>query len=84
MSRPELRDLFAVANSMHHNFYENWMPVEMVEQIVGRVKACLTELETVSYELPASFAVETRAQRRRQERLTGQRSPHDTPSEEGA
>ena len=81
--QPELRDMFVAANSMHQNFYENWMPEETVEQIVGRVKEYLAELETVSPQLPASFAVETRAQRRRLERLNGQRPPHDTPSEEG-
>ena len=75
LSRPELRELFAVANSMHQNFYENWMPAETVEHIVGRVRDYLTELESVSPQLPASFAVETRAQRRRLERLTGQAEP---------
>ena len=81
--QPELRDMFMQANSMHQNFYENWMPEEMVQQGVGRIKEYLAELEAVSPQLPASFAVETRAQRRRLERLTGQRPPHDTPSEEG-
>ena len=81
--QPELRDMFLAANSMHQNFYENWMPEEMVEQVVGRVKQYLAELEVVSPRLPESFAVETRAQRRRLERLNGQRPPHDTPSEEG-
>lgn len=81
--QPELRDIFMQANSMHQNFYENWMPEEMVQQGVGRVKEYLAELEAVSPQLPASFAVETRAQRRRLERLTGQRPPHDTPLEEG-
>lgn len=83
LSRPDLRDLFAVANSMHQNLYENWMPEEGVEHGVGRVKEYLAELASVSPQLPASFAVETRAQRRRLERLTGQRPPHDTPSAEG-
>ena len=55
---------------MHQNFYENWMPEEVVEQVVGRVKAYLAELEAASSQLPASFAVETRAQRRRLARLT--------------
>ena len=81
--QPELRDIFMQANSMHQNFYENWMPEETVQQGVGRVKAYLAELEAVSPQLPASFTVETRAQRRRLERLTGLRPPHDTPLEEG-
>ena len=73
--RPELRDVFVEANSMHQNFYENWMPEETVEQVVGRVKAYLAELEALSPQLPASFVVETRAQRRRLARLTGQETP---------
>ena len=79
LGRPDLQDSFTVANSMHQNFYENWMPPESVERGVERVKGFLTELQGVSPQLPASFAVETRAQRRRLERLTGQRPPHDTP-----
>ena len=81
--RPELRDMFMQANSMHQNFYENWMPEETVQQGVGRVRDYLAELESVSPQLPASFTFETRAQRRRLERLNGQHPPHDTPSEEG-
>lgn len=73
--QPELRDMFMQASSMHQNFYENWMPEEMVQQGVGRVKAYLAELEAVSPQLPASFTAETRAQRRRLARLTGQSAP---------
>ena len=73
--RPELRDMFVEANSMHQNFYENWMPEETVEQVVGRVKAYLAELDAASPQLPASFVVETRAQRRRLARLTEQVTP---------
>ena len=83
LGRPDLRDMFQSAKSMHQNFYENWESEEGVEYAVGRVKEYLAELEAVSPVMPASFAVETRAQRRRLERLTGQRPPHDTPSEKG-
>ncbi len=83
LGRPGLRDMFQSAKSMHQNFYENWESEEGVEYAVGRIKEYLAELESVSPYLPASFAVETRARRRRLERLTGQRPPHDTPSEEG-
>ena len=75
LGRPDLRDLFAVAKSMHQNFYENWEPVDEVEYAVGRVKEYLAELEAVGPRLPASFVVETRAQRRRLARLTGQSAP---------
>ena len=75
LNRPDLHDLFALARTMHQNFYENWEPVEVVEYSVGRIKDYLGELETVSPQIPASFVVETRARRRRLERLTGQSDP---------
>ena len=75
LDRQDLRDLFAVANTMHHNFYENWFQEDEVEYGIGRVKEYLAELEAVSSQLPGSFVVETRAQRRRLERLTGQSDP---------
>ena len=73
--RPDLRDMFLAAKTMHQNFYENWEPEEGVEYAVGRIREYLAELEAVSPQLPASFAVETRAQRRRLARLTGQAEP---------
>ena len=79
LGRPGLRDMFMAANAMHQNFYEDWMSEEDVGYAVGRIREYLAELEAVSPEIPASFAVETRAQRRRLERLTGQRPPHDIP-----
>ena len=75
LGRTELHDMFSAAKAMHQNFYENWEPEEGVEYAVGRVKDYLAELETVSPQLPASFAVETRAQRRRLGRLTGESEP---------
>ena len=73
--RPDLRDMFQSAKSMHQNFYENWEPEEGVEYAVGRIKEYLAELVAVSPQLPESFTVETRAQRRRLARLTGQSAP---------
>ena len=75
LGRADLRDMFQSAKSMHQNFYENWEPEEGVEYAVGRVKQFLTELEAVPTEFPASFVVDTRARRRRMERLTGQSEP---------
>ncbi len=80
--RPELRNLFAVAKSMHQNFYENWMPEDEVAHGVGRVKAYLTELESMSAQPATPFTIETRAQRRRLDRLTAKSEPMvDIPSE---
>ena len=75
LGRDDLRSLFAVARSMHQNFYENWFQEDEVEYGVNTVKTYLSELESVSPQLPASFAVETRAQRRRLARLTGETEP---------
>ena len=75
LNRPDLRDMFLSAKSMHQNFYENWEPEEAVEYALGRIKEYLSGLETASPRMPATFAVETRAQRRRLERLTGQSQP---------
>ena len=83
LGRPDLYDKFAVAMSMYRNIYDQWEPEDSVEYALDRIKKYLAELEAVSPQLPASYVVETHAQRRRLERLTGQRPPHDTPSEEG-
>ena len=79
LGRPDLYVKFAVAMSMFQNVYDQWEPEDSVEYALGRIREYLTELEAVSPQLPASFAVETRSRRRRLERLTGQRPPHDTP-----
>ena len=75
LGRPDLRDMFQSAKSMHQNFYENWEHEEGVEYAIGRIKEYLAELVAVSPQFPASFAVETRAQRRRLARLAGQSAP---------
>ena len=75
LDRQDLRGLFAVANTMHQNFYENWFQEDEVEYGIGRVKTYLADLEAVSPQMPDSFVVETRAQRRRLERLAGQSEP---------
>ena len=73
--RTDLHDMFAVAKSMHQNFYENWEPEGAVEYSVGRIRQYLAELEHVGPQIPDSFVVDTRARRRRLERLTGQSEP---------
>lgn len=75
LNRDDLRDMFSAAKSMHQNFYENWEQEDGVEYAVGRIKEYLVELESVSAQLPPSFVIQTRAQRRRLARLTGQAEP---------
>ena len=41
----QLRNLFHVANSLHSNFYENWLDSEMVESGLRDVRLLVTMLE---------------------------------------
>jgi hypothetical protein len=41
----ELRSLFLTAGQLHTNFYENWLPHEMVRAGGERVKLLLERLE---------------------------------------
>ena len=43
----EIRVLFSVASALHINFYENWMPKEMVEDDLRQVKEFLQKLEAL-------------------------------------
>lgn len=43
----ELDSLFRIANQLHMNFYENWLPPESVEQAAGEVKRLLAKLERI-------------------------------------
>ena len=41
----ELRPLFDAANSLHSNFYENWMPEVWIEDGARRVREFIAQLE---------------------------------------
>ena len=41
----QLRVLFSVASALHSNFYENWMPKEMVADDLMQVREFLVKLE---------------------------------------
>ena len=47
-SDSELQVLFSVASALHMNFYENWMPKEMVEADLVQVRILLGKLEELS------------------------------------
>ena len=44
----ELRVLFSVASALHSNFYENWMPKEMVAADLAQVREFLNKLDELS------------------------------------
>ncbi len=41
----EMRNLFQVSNSLHTNFYENWMSRDYVQDGVGQVQELIGKLE---------------------------------------
>jgi hypothetical protein len=43
-----LYDLFMVANSLHANFYENWMPQEMVARGLDQVQDLVNRIEPLA------------------------------------
>jgi hypothetical protein len=43
----QLRVLFSVAAALHANFYENWMPQEMVAADLTQVRVFLVKLEQI-------------------------------------
>ncbi len=44
----EIRVLFASASSLHSNFYENWMPREMIEADLAQVRRFLERLQQLA------------------------------------
>ena len=42
---PQLRRLFQVANSLHMNFYENWLSHEYIEDSMAQLKEFITKIE---------------------------------------
>ena len=73
LARPGLLEWFGLANALHQNYYEQWMPEEVVESYIPRIELLVAELETVRQSPAPPFTTETRAQRRRLERLTARR-----------
>ena len=69
--RPDLFVSFGSAQSLHVNFYENWLATDSVATYLDAVKALLPELERIRTEpSPTTFTPETRDQRNRWRRLT--------------
>ena len=45
--QPEISFMFDAANTLHANFYENWLPDDMVEDKIAAVKELLDRLESL-------------------------------------
>lgn len=47
LEEPELTRLFAVAGALHQNFYENWLPSEVVIDYAEAVKELVVKRRRV-------------------------------------
>ncbi len=73
--RQDLFLAFGAAQSLHVNFYENWLATDAVATYLDAVKALLPDLERIRTEPPPTdFTPETRDQRNRWRRLTRERN----------
>ena len=73
LERPDLRERFRGANTLHQNYYEGWMDEDEVEDAIDSAELLVGELETVRQSPAPSFIPETKAQQKRLERLTAGR-----------
>ena len=68
--RQDLISLFATAQALHINFYEDWLESSSVSNYLNDVKKLLPELERIRGGTPPEFTPENREQRNRLSRLT--------------
>ena len=74
-NRPDLKLLFDAVEKLHINFYEDIMELDDVAASVENAKRLLQGLEEMRYQTPHSVPIETREQRNRWRRLTGELLP---------
>ena len=70
--RPDVRTLFSAVKDLHINFYEDTRELDDVAASVEDVKILLRELEVLRKLPPRQLAIDTREQRNRWRRLTGE------------
>ena len=80
-NRPDLKLLFDAMEKLHVNFYEDTMELDDVAASVENAKRLLQGLEEMRYQTPRSVPIETREQRNRWRRLTGELVPLDSEPE---
>ena len=68
--RTDIIAWFGTAQSLHVNFYEDSLPVDMIDAYLGIIKSLLPELERIRGVTPREFTPENREQRNRLSRLT--------------
>ena len=70
LGRPDLRAMFRSANSMHTNYYENWMAGDEVQSGIDEARTYLRELAAVRAAPTPDFIPQTLEQAARLRRLT--------------
>ena len=73
--RQDLKVLYDAIEKLHINFYEDSMELDDVAASIGNAKRLLEELEKMRAVPPRHIAIETREQRNRWRRLTGELVP---------
>ena len=73
--RPDLKLLFDAMEKLHINFYEDTMELDDVAASIGNAKSLLHGLEEMRSLTPRYLPIETREQRNRWRRLTGELLP---------
>ena len=83
--RPDLKLLFDAMEKLHVNFYEDTMELDDVAASIGNAKSLLQGLEEMRSLTPRPLPIETREQRNRWRRLTGELLPlgSETDGENG-
>ncbi len=74
-NRPDLKILFDATEKLHINFYEDSMGLDDITDSVENAKRLMRELETLRVLPPRAAIIETREQRNRWRRLTGELLP---------
>ena len=76
--RRDVKQLFDAIEKLHINFYEDAMELDDVAASVNDANVLLRELETLRMLMPVSLPLDTREQRNRWRRLTGELLPLDS------
>ena len=74
-NRRDVKQLFDAIEKLHTNFYEDAMELDDISASVDDAKFLLRELEALRTLAPVSLPIDTREQRNRWRRLTGDLLP---------
>ena len=82
-NRPDLKVLYDAMEKLHINFYEDSMELDDIALSVENGKRLLRELDALRALPPRAVAIESREQKNRWRRLTGELLPIKSATESG-